>query len=86
MILFEFFWAKLLVFVSEREKWVIRSKKTSDSLICSIVLSDLSKSLRSVFYPEQPEQNAHICSFVLSHLSEWANEWWANEQITNPDN
>ena len=51
-----------------KEKWAICSKKPSNSLIC----------------PERPEGNAHICSFVMSDLSDsltvahlsWAT--WAN--------
>ena len=58
-----------------KEKWAICSKKPSNSLIC----------------PERPEGNAHICSFVMSDLSDsltvahlsWA--IWANDRIPNPD-
>ena len=60
------------------------AKKTSDSLICSFIMSDLSKSLkvtllswatwaicsRSLFWHERPKRFAHNCSFVLSDLSE----------------
>ena len=42
-------------------------KKTSNLLIC----------------PQQPERIAHICSFVLRDLSEWANERWANDHWAN---
>ena len=35
-------------------------KKTSDLLICSFLVSDLSDSLTSLIFGEQPEQFAHI--------------------------
>ena len=44
-------------------------KKTSDSLIRSFLVSDLSDFSRSLISSEQPEQIAHGCSFLVSHLS-----------------
>ena len=37
-----------------------------------------------LIYYEWPELITHIHSFVLSDLSEWANEQWVNELIPNP--
>ena len=61
---------------------------------CSLVMSDLSKSLtfahmpwaiwairsQSLTCPEWPERFTHGRSFVLSDLSEWAMSKWANSQ------
>ena len=38
--------SKSLVFHEWKSKWAIRSKKTSNLLICSFIMSDQSKSLR----------------------------------------
>ena len=86
MILVNFliFLSKLLFFCERKSQYAIRSKKTSNLLICSFIMSDLSKSLtvarlswatwaihlRSLFWHEQPERFAHSHSFVLSDLRE----------------
>ena len=41
----QIFMSKSLVFSEQKSKWAIRSEKTIDLLICSFILSDLSKSL-----------------------------------------
>ena len=83
--LLEFFWAKCSFFVSESEKWAIRSKNLAIRSICSFVLSDLSKLLtfahlswatwsnssHSLTCHERPERFAHSCSFALSDQSKW---------------
>ena len=59
-------------------------KKTSDSLIHSFLVSNLSNSLSSLIFGEWPERFAHSHSFDISDLSDsltvahlsWAN--WAN--------
>ena len=89
-------------FYEQKRKWVICTKKQSYSLICSFVLIDLSELVKfihlswatwvmcsqSLICPEQPEQIAHICLFVLSDLSKWANarmsEWAIEQKIPNP--
>ena len=83
--LLEFFWANCSFFVSESEKWAIRSKNLAIRSICSFVLSDLSKLLtfahlswatwsnssHSLTCHERPERFAHSCSFALSNQSKW---------------
>ena len=83
--LLEFFWANCSFFVSESEKWAIRSKNLAIRSICSFVLSDLSKLLtfahlswatwsnssHSLTCHERPERFAHSCSFALSDQSKW---------------
>ena len=62
-ILSSVFWANCLIFA---KKWANNEqmsdllKKTSDLLICSFLVSDLSDSLTSLIFGEQPEQFAHI--------------------------
>ena len=43
--IFSIFFSKLRIFCEWKRKWAICTKKPSDSLICSFVLSDLSKLL-----------------------------------------
>ena len=83
--LLEFFWANCSFFVSESEKWAIRSKNLAIRSICSFVLSDLSKLLtfahlswatwsnssHSLTCHERPERFAHSCSFALSDQIKW---------------
>ena len=78
------FWSESLVFCERKSKWAISLEKMSDSLICSFILSVLSKLLtiahlswvtwviRSwwLFWHEWPEWFAHSHSYVLSDLSE----------------
>ena len=63
----------------------------------SLFMSDLSDSLMVVLLIwatwsicsqlliclEQSQQIAYSCSFDLSDLSKWANEWWVNERWAN---
>ena len=76
MILVQFFWANGSFFLAKEQM--------SNSLICSFIISDLSKSLMvthlswatwairswSLFWHEQPERFAHSPSYVLSDLRE----------------
>ena len=85
--LVKFFWVNRSFFCV-KERMSDSLKKTSNPLICSFIMSDLSESLttalltwatwairsQSLFYPEQSEQIAHSRSFDLSGLSKWANE------------
>ena len=73
-----------LVFCEQNSKWAICSEKRSNFLICSFIMSDLSKLLtfahlswatwgihsRLLFWHERPEQFAHSHSFVLIDLSQ----------------
>ena len=73
-------------FVSE---WAICSKKLSNLIIWSFIMSDLSELLTVALWHDCPEWLAHSRSFVLSNLSElltvahliWA--FWANEQMSD---
>ena len=87
--------SELLVFCKQKCESL---KKTSDSLICSFIMSNLRKLLmvalltwvtwairsQSLICPERSEQIAHSHSFDLSELIERANERWANKRIPNP--
>ena len=82
----QIFLSESFVFCEPKSKWAIWLEKTSDLLIHSFIMSDLSESLTvthlswvtwvicswSLFWHEQPEWFAHRRSFVLS----WA--IWAN--------
>ena len=48
------------------------------------LLKNLAIRWQSLSFPERPERILYIHSFVLSDLSEWANERWANERIPSP--
>ena len=81
-----FFLSELLIFCNRKRKMSDSLKKTSNSLIRSFVLSDLSQSLT---FAHLSWATWAIRSFFLSDLSKWANDWWANEwwakeQIPNP--
>ena len=80
----QIFLSESFVFCEPKSKWAIWLEKTSDLLIHSFIMSDLSESLTvthlswvtwvicswSLFWHEQPEWFAHRRSFVLSDLSE----------------
>ena len=69
--IFSFFLVRIARFCERKSKWAIHSKKKK-------------RFTHLLIYYEWPELITHIHSFVLSDLSEWANEQWVNELIPNP--
>ena len=60
------FLSKTLIFYAKMSEWAIPSTKW---VICSFLVSDISKSLMIAHFWEQPERFAHSRYFVMSDLS-----------------
>ena len=60
------FLSKTLIFYAKMSEWAIPSTKW---VICSFLVSDMSKSLMIAHFWEQPERFAHSRYFVMSDLS-----------------
>ena len=89
-------WANLMLFLKKTAKKLEKLQKydflewIAHFLWANEKISDLLKKTERFAHllicPKRPEWIAHIRSFDLSNLSEWANERWAHEQIPNPVN
>ena len=85
MILVKKFGENRLFFCKQKSELAICSVKTSNLLIRSFIMSNLTESL---FWHERPERLTYNHSFVLSNLSKWLTVthliWaiWANERMS----
>ncbi len=72
-------------FLRKNERMSDSLKKTSDSLIRSFLVSDLSNSLTSLIFGEQPERFAHLLIFgeQPERFANIAHPKRGNEQIAH---
>ena len=95
-MIFVIFFSELLVFSELKSKWVIPSRKTSDLLIRSFIMSNLSELLmvallswatrvirsQALICPERSKRIALSGSLKWLILSKWANEQMSDEQMS----